>query len=218
MAKVRFFDKRILKSFIQAISVVSTALSLVLIFVEIPKECKPWAAGAFVLLLFVVYFVLWRISNNLEEINIDVDGSAVTITTGDIFERPGLKVVAFNEYFDTQVDDKIISSQSLNGQFVNKYFPASTADLDDYIDKYAFEKEEFLEVNAKRKAGKKKKYSIGTICVYKQYIFAAFAKFDENNMAWLTMPEYLSFLVNFWDKVNKVYAQKSVSVPILVPE
>lgn len=28
------------------------------------------------------------------------------------------------------------------------------------------------------------------------------------------MPEYLSFLINFWDRVNRVYAQKSVSVPI----
>lgn len=28
------------------------------------------------------------------------------------------------------------------------------------------------------------------------------------------MPKYLSFLIKFWDKVNKIYAQKSVSVPI----
>lgn len=28
------------------------------------------------------------------------------------------------------------------------------------------------------------------------------------------MPEYLSFLINFWDRVNRIYAQKSVSVPI----
>ena len=28
------------------------------------------------------------------------------------------------------------------------------------------------------------------------------------------MPEYLEFLISFWDKVNNVYAQKSVSTPI----
>ena len=33
-------------------------------------------------------------------------------------------------------------------------------------------------------------------------------------MATLTMPEYLEFLVNFWDGVNRNYAQQSVSVPI----
>ncbi|MFB9124581.1 macro domain-containing protein [Paraburkholderia dipogonis] len=42
----------------------------------------------------------------------------------------------------------------------------------------------------------------------------AFSKFDENNRAWLTMPEYLGFLIKFWDKINRVYAQKCVSVPI----
>ncbi len=28
------------------------------------------------------------------------------------------------------------------------------------------------------------------------------------------MPEYLEFLINFWDNVNKVYAQRSVAVPV----
>ena len=28
------------------------------------------------------------------------------------------------------------------------------------------------------------------------------------------MPEYLEFLINFWDRVNNVYAQKSVSTTI----
>jgi hypothetical protein len=28
------------------------------------------------------------------------------------------------------------------------------------------------------------------------------------------MPEYIEFLINFWDRVNRIYAQKSVSVPI----
>ncbi len=36
----------------------------------------------------------------------------------------------------------------------------------------------------------------------------------KNGKAVLTMPEYLGFLINFWDKVNNVYAQQSVSVTI----
>ena len=28
------------------------------------------------------------------------------------------------------------------------------------------------------------------------------------------MPEYLEFLIKFWDEINRVYAQKSVTVPI----
>ncbi len=28
------------------------------------------------------------------------------------------------------------------------------------------------------------------------------------------MPEYIEFLINFWDRVNHVYGQKNVNVPI----
>ena len=71
-----------------------------------------------------------------------------------------------------------------------------------------------VEENEARKQGKKKRYQIGTICLYKDYLLTAFSKFDENNKALLTMPEYLEFLINFWDKVNNVYAQQSVSTTI----
>lgn len=214
MAKVNIFDKRIVKKFLEYTSGIGTVLSLVLIFVDIPAEKKLVLGGIFVLLLIVIYAVLWFRSNNLEEVDLDVEGSTVTVKTGDIFEQPGLKVIAFNEYFDTQVDDKIISGQSLNGVFINRYLSISTAELDEYIEKYPFDDDEVLWENTARKFGKKIKYSIGTICVHNDYLLTAFSKFDEKNRAWLTMPEYLGFLINFWDKVNKVYAQKNVSVPI----
>lgn len=51
--------------------------------------------------------------------------------------------------------------------------------------------------------------------MYDDYILTAFAKFNENNEAILTMPEYMEFLINFWDRINRIYAQKSVSVPII---
>ena len=59
-----------------------------------------------------------------------------------------------------------------------------------------------------------KKYRLGTVCLIDDYLLAAFSKFDSQNKAVLSMPEYLEFLINFWDSVNRVYSQKSVSVPI----
>lgn len=214
MAKVNLFDKRIVKQFLEYTSGIGAGLSLLLIFVEIPAEEKLGLGGIFAVLLIAIYAVLWFRSNNLEEVNLDVEGSNVTVKKGDIFEQPGFKVIAFNEYFDTQVDDKLISRQSLNGIFINEHLAVSAAELDKYIENYSFDDDEVLCENTARKSGKKVKYSIGTICVYNDYLLAAFSKFDEKNRAWLTMPEYLGFLINFWDKVNKVYAQKNVSVPI----
>ena len=163
MAKVNFFDKRIFKEFLEYTSGIGAVLSFVLIFIEIPDEMKLKTGAGFVLLLSIIYTVLWFKSNNLEEVDLDIEGSTVTVKSGDIFEQPGFKVIAFNEYFDTLVDDKIISEQSLNGIFVNKYFPTSTEDLDEHIEKYQFDDNEVIEKNTARKFGKKIKYNIGTV-------------------------------------------------------
>ena len=62
--------------------------------------------------------------------------------------------------------------------------------------------------------GKNIKFKLSTIIVYNDFLLTAFTKFDQYNRATLTMPEYIEFLINFWDRVNRVYAQKNVSVPI----
>jgi hypothetical protein len=214
MAKVHFFDKRVIKKFLEITSVVSGSLSAVVLFVDIPAEWKLRAGWVFLALLVIVYLAIWIWSNNLNSIDINVEGSDVAIKTGDIFEQPGLKAIAFNEYFDTQVDNKIIGGTSLNGVFVQKHLDIQPFELDRYIEDYAFDSNEVLEKNDARKQGKKKRYQIGTICLYKNYLLTAFSKFDENNKALLTMPEYLEFLINFWDKVNNVYAQQSVSTTV----
>lgn len=214
MNKVSLFDRQLVKSFKEKISTLSTVLSLFLIFVEIPAEKKAIAGGVFVLALLIFYLVLWRSANKLKLVELDIEGSKVTIKSGDIFSEGGLKVIAFNEYFDTVVDDRIISAHSLNGIFIKHHLPATLGKLNDHIDSYAFDKDEVAEVNEARVGGKKQRYKLGTLCVYDDFILAAFAKFDESNRAVLTMPEYLEFLINFWDKINKVYAQQSVSTPV----
>ena len=142
-----------------------------------------------------------------------IDGSTVSVITGDLFEQPGLKAIAFNEYFDTQVDDKIISKRSLNGIYIEKYSNISTENLNQVIIDYQFEEGELIDSEVER-IGKSKKYKLGTICVVDDFLLVAFSKFDKQNKAVLTMPEYLEFLINFWDGVNRIYSQKSVSVPI----
>lgn len=214
MVKVDFFDKRIIKTFLEYTSAIGTIFSLVLIFVNIPDQIKLNMGCIFVFLLIVIYIVLWIKSNNLMEVDLDIEGSTVIIKSGDIFEQEGFKIIAFNEYFDTQVDDRIISRQSLNGIFLNKYFSESTAELDRYIEQYQFDSDVVIDEVENRSSGKKIKYNIGTICLYDDFILAAFSKFDEQNRAMLTMPEYLEFLINLWDRVNRIYAQRSVSVPI----
>lgn len=214
MAKVNFFDTRIVKKFSDYTSTISTIFSLLLIFIDIPTENKITLGFIFLFILSLLYFGIWLKSNNLMEVNLDVEGSIVTVKAGDLFQQDGFKVIAFNEYFDTQVDDNIISHKSLNGLYIDNHLSDSIPDLDERISNFKFDEDETLEVNHQRKIGKKQKYSLGTIFVNEDYLLTAFSKFDDKNRAFLTMPDYLGFLINFWDKVNRIYAQKSVSVPI----
>lgn len=214
MIKVNLFDRRVFENFLKITSAISATLSLVVLFVDIPEEQKTTYGWIFLGALISTYLGVWAWSNNLNKIDINIEGSEVTIKAGDIFLEAGLKAIAFNEYFDTLVNDKIIAESSLNGIFIKKYFGADTSGLDRHIEEYAFEESDILETVSERKQGKVVRHQIGTICVYDNFLLTAFTKFDDNNKAELTMPEYLEFLINFWDKVNNVYAQKSVVTPV----
>ncbi|ELC5340095.1 hypothetical protein RJL32_003846 [Salmonella enterica] len=214
MAKVSFCDNLVFNEFKVYASSLFCFISGIVMFVDIPASQKILYGGLCIVILIICYIWIWKRANNLREINISIEESNVIIKTGDIFEQDGLKVIAFNEYFDTQVDERIIAKTSLNGKFIKQYLQCPVSELDDYINNYQFDIDEKKDINKNRVNGKKQKFEIGTICVYGDYILTAFSKFDKYNQAHLTMPEYLGFLISFWDKVNRVYAQKSVSVPI----
>ena len=212
--KVPFFDKGIFKRFLAILGVISSITSTILFCIDIPSGWKTAIAIVMGILVIVLYIGIYIWANSLKKVEINVEGSSVIVKEGDLFEEEGFKAIAFNEYFDTKVDEKIISSHSLNGIFINKFFPDSPNLLDEHIEQYQFADCEVLERNEIRKSGKMQKYNIGTICVYEDFLLTAFTKFDERNSARLTMPEYLTFLNTFWDNVNTVYGQQCVSVPV----
>lgn len=212
--KVGFLDGKVWSLFWFFTSIITSSISAFVIFKDIPADLKPKLGVSLVISLVIIYFVILIKSNFLKKISVDIEGSSVIIKKGDIFKQDGLKAIAFNEYFDTKVDERIIAKSSLNGIFVNKLFPNKVNELDRYIEQYDFEESEKLEYNDNRRDGKKQSYQLGTICVYDDFLLTAFSKFDSQNKANLTMPQYLEFLINFWDQLNRHYGQKNVSVPI----
>jgi hypothetical protein len=211
--KVKITDKVVWQEFLKKVSIISAFFSIAFIFFDIPDKYKTCAGLSVVFFFVALYFLLWWHYNSLRNLNLFIDGSKVSVLTGDIFKQPGFKAIAFNEYFDTQVDDKIISKNSLNGIYIEKYSNRKIEELNQIINDYQFEEGELIDSEVKR-SGKSKRYKLGTICVVDDYLLTAFSKFDSQNKAVLTMPEYLEFLISFWDGVNRVYSQKSVSVPI----
>lgn len=207
--KVKFFDKNLIKKYINMLSIINLFFTSVLIFLDIPQEYKLISFIVFIAINVSIYIFLFVRANKIINVKLDIDGSIVEIKEGDIFKEEGLKVINFNEYFDTKVDNKIIAENTLNGQFIKKYVE-NIEELDNLID----QKLEKLDYNTNRKDGKKKRYALGEIVEYKDFLITSLSKFDDQNRANLTLKEYIGFLMNFWNSLDVIYANRNVSITI----
>jgi len=141
---------------------------------------------------------------------IKVKNITIHIKQGDIFNADGKKVIPFNEYFDTNVDDKVISKKTLHGIFINKY-----------IDDIGCLKQEIENSdNSNTSLGKYTKnnrgvYPLGRIIPFKDFFLLSFSKFNEHNEACLTKSEYEKCLVIMWEEVCRKYAHYPVFLPLL---
>ena len=141
-------------------------------------------------------------------ISLKIRGIKVNIKQGDIFKAKGWKVIAFNEFFDTTVDDIVIAHNTLNGNFIDNYVE-SIEDLQKTIS--------IVEDNPKLKRYTRDDrfaYPLGRIITYKDYMLLAFTHF-ENNEAHLTQKDYEDCLRVMWVEICRTYANKPIFIPLL---
>jgi hypothetical protein len=213
--KIKITNKIVFSKSVNSSAAFFAAISFITIFFDFPDGTKPLAFLVIVLLFILLYLYTWNKLRNLTDVRIKIDSTTVNVKVGDIFKQDGLKVIAFNEFFDTLVDNKVIAEKSLNGQFLKNNLNIKINELDILINEHNFHMDEILERNVERHAGKSTRYKLGTIFVHEDYLLAAFSKFNQKNKAYLTMPQYLEFMINFWDNINRIYAQRSVSTTIM---
>ena len=212
--KVSFFDWTLLKNYMAVLTIISVLFTLCSFFISIPSNRKMAWFIVFVSLFVAVYVYMWFRANLLECVTLKVNNSTVDVKVGDIFDQEGLKVIAFNEYFDTLVDDVIISSTSLNGIYITTNVQDLT-ELDRLIEHDEHVRDNFREEDSHRQKGKHKRYRLGTIFKHNDFLLTALSKFDKTNRAFLYMKDYIKFLINFWNEVDIVYNGRSISIPLL---
>ena len=128
----------------------------------------------------------------------------VSIQEGDVLKEKGVIVIPVNNYFDTIVDDVIISKKSVHGQFVLQYL-AENPDINQLNQLIAdqLKKRYHRSTPTNRSVGNTASWALGS-CVDIEwrgniYVLFAFTNLDKENHASIPsnqVPEVLSKLMN----------------------
>lgn len=170
-----------------------------------------------ILIAIVLYLYLFFKANTQKKLYLKINKIETEIRIGNIFNEKGLKVISFNEYFDTEVDEKIITSKSLNGQFLNRRDLVTDINQLDELLRKEMDKCKIKKTKKdSKKINNKSRYYLGSIFKYKnEYLLTTFSKFNNNNEAYLELKDYYLFLENFWKEISKNYAGNNIIIPLL---
>lgn len=216
-SKVKFYDSTLRKQYLAWIAVFSSIITIISFFVT--AQGFPYNiifASLFFVFLLCVYIFFWYRANCVKEAHLTINQTSVNVVIGDIFASKSgeLNVIAFNDFFDTVADDRIISKSSLHGQYLER-----NKDKIEEIDrKIAADKilgRSAIELDEKRENGKKVRYKLGSVVEYDSFLLTAFAEFDANNKAFLSATQYFDFWMAFWENIDEIYAGRTLNIPLM---
>jgi len=211
--KVTIFNKKLWRDYLAILGIIGLLTGFLTIFITLKDDYKPWMGIGFLILIIAIFIVLLYRANHTDKIQLSINRLKVNVLYGDLFNSVGLKLIPFNEYFDTLVDNVVIAESTLNGKFIKRYY-SNVANFDNQISTALSNIPS--ENNSSRIMGKNHKYKLGTtIEVANGYILTAFTHFDDANRARLTKGEYLLCLDNLWNEIDRVYAQRNINIPLL---
>ena len=162
-----------------------------------------------IIIYFVLTLIAWFVIHSKKSVEYKIKGNKIFIKCGDIFSEKGLKVIPFNEHFDTEVDDVIISKNTLNGKFILNY----VKNIEEFN---SFIQNENEATDLKRKILKDKSvYPLGRIIKYNDFLLLAFTHFDKNNIAHISKIEYEKCLLNMWKELRRTYTGEKIFLPLI---
>lgn len=164
--------------------------------------------GLYALLVAVIYAILKGIQKR--PIRFLINGNRGEIRIGNIFSTDGMRVIPFNEFYDTKVDDVVISKKSLNGVFITGY----VKDIEHLKERIRIADNDPSNLKGEVINGRKK-YPLGRIIPYDGYLLLAFSHFNENNEAHIDIADYERCLFQMWREIRRTYSGKDVVLPLI---
>jgi hypothetical protein len=143
----------------------------------------------------------------------------VAIRVGDVLRQTGNVIVGSNDVFDTQLEDDVISTASLQGQLLIEVFEGNRTELDNQIDKSLAAVGS--ESDASKAFGKRHRYPIGTVAMVRsgksRYFLPAFARMSASMPANVraSIEDLEIALARTWQAINAAGQQEPVHAPII---
>ena len=225
---VSFFDKTLWGRFLMVLGVVSSIVTLLSFFVTASdlKFNTVRLACLFCVVVIFIFLFMWLRANKKNHANLKINNTIVNVVEGDIWallekepeqRTEELSVIGVNDFYDVIVDNRIIASSSLHGQYITRINRSGKLeDLNSAIESDPIlNKSGNYKVVPNRKEGKNRRYEIGSVVEFESYVLAAFTKFDANNEAWLSAEEYAGFWMRFWKNIDKIYAGRTINIPLM---
>jgi hypothetical protein len=183
---------------------------------ELVKNCEWYYLGG-IIFVNVMYGIVSVLPKNRVKLKLG-ENLNVDVAFGDLFEKKGIIVIPVNDYFDTLVDEKVVSSNTIHGAFVKNFFEGKEKHLKRSISA-SLKNIPPVEINKSRKQGNQSRYPLGTVANIphngKNYYLVALTRFNENQRAEVKKSEYQRILCDLFDFIEQKSQGNRVNVPLI---
>lgn len=143
--------------------------------------------------------------------------SGVDVKFGNIFDEDGWICVGVNDFFDSIVDGKIISRNSLHGHIITNYWDNKS---EEWQDEVMLSFGETKGRNSKRTKGNEVRYKIGTTGFAqgggKKFIFVALGKTDKiTNITSANAESLIAAVRGALRRARKICGNDSLIIPLM---
>ena len=141
----------------------------------------------------------------------------ITVTFGDLFAHKGVKAIAVNNFFDSIVDDDLVSRRSLHGEAIERFWRGNSVQWQQQVYEDLGDKE-FEEVP--RAKGNSRRYEIGTTARAtakdEEFLFVALGETDpENNVTYATAASLIIAVRGLVVRARSVCANRPLNLPLI---
>lgn len=216
-----FKDKDFWKNFVSALATLASLATLITFLFDWRAKCiSSWILIALSILTIGICFTYgWWMIRRKKKISIDIHPSfKVEIEFGDLFDRnhQGIFVIPVNEYFDTQLEDLLVTSSSVMGTFINKYWKDRVGELDDKIGRalngIPYEEE------VGRQPGKRYKYKLGTCANImdggNDYVLVVTTKKNDAGQSILSKKDYPIVIEGLFKHLDSIRQKRKIYMPL----